>query len=69
MDEKSKIRKRHSKILEYCANHPIVKELKITYNEYEVGLVTKQLDILECGHPTQKGHDKIAELFMEMWND
>jgi len=63
LKEKTKIYKRHSKILEYCANHSIVKELKI---EYETGIVTAQSDVLECGHPNQKGHDKIAELFMEM---
>ena len=69
MDEKSKIRKRHFKILEYCTNHPIIKELKITYNEYEGGLFIPRSDILECGHPNQRGHDKIAKLFMEMYDE
>lgn len=72
--EKTKLLNRHSKNLQhakYSKENSIIKELGMTWAEIREGFCSPKNKeyLLKCGHPNQKGHDKLAELFMESYNE
>lgn len=69
---KSEIVRRHQKVNQYLRDHPIAQEFGFENMEWQSGWCTakRMRDgyLLDCGHPNQKGHEAIAEEFMETFD-
>jgi len=57
----------YNKVIDKIRNDWYFNQLDIPLNIFEFGINFSEDERLECGHPNQKGHEKIAEMFIDKY--